>query len=191
MSSTHKHHIIPKHMGGTDDPDNLVELTVEEHQQAHLDLYNIYGKTEDLCAYYMLSGNIEEFRSVYGKLGRESQMRTAAELGCSTFDLISPEGQQNIRETARQMGKKYGPIQGQINKESGWMSELGKSMDPETRKIIGKKGGDVCKALGKGAFCDPELHAISVSKGGKVQGDRKSTRLNSSHSAKSRMPSSA
>ena len=24
----HKHHIIPKHKGGTDDPSNLVELTV-------------------------------------------------------------------------------------------------------------------------------------------------------------------
>jgi len=25
---THKHHIIPKHIGGTDDPSNLIELTI-------------------------------------------------------------------------------------------------------------------------------------------------------------------
>ena len=31
----HKHHIIPRHMGGTDDPSNLIELTIEEHAEAH------------------------------------------------------------------------------------------------------------------------------------------------------------
>lgn len=30
-----KHHIIPKHMGGTDDESNLILLTVAEHVQAH------------------------------------------------------------------------------------------------------------------------------------------------------------
>lgn len=30
-----QHHIIPKHMGGTDDESNLVLLTVAEHVQAH------------------------------------------------------------------------------------------------------------------------------------------------------------
>ena len=29
----HKHHIIPKHMGGNDDPSNLIELTVEEQSE--------------------------------------------------------------------------------------------------------------------------------------------------------------
>ena len=33
------HYIVPKHMGGTDDPDNIVELTVEEHAEAHRKLY--------------------------------------------------------------------------------------------------------------------------------------------------------
>ena len=28
MTIKHKHHIIPRHMGGTDDPINLVELTI-------------------------------------------------------------------------------------------------------------------------------------------------------------------
>ena len=29
MSIYHKHHIIPKHMGGTDDPSNLITVTEE------------------------------------------------------------------------------------------------------------------------------------------------------------------
>ena len=35
----HKHHIVPKHMGGSDDEENLILLTLEEHIQAHWDLY--------------------------------------------------------------------------------------------------------------------------------------------------------
>lgn len=31
-----RHHVIPKCMGGTDDPENLVDLTPEEHYVAHL-----------------------------------------------------------------------------------------------------------------------------------------------------------
>ena len=54
----HKHHIIPRHAGGTDDPSNIVELTIEEHAQAHLELYEKYGSEYDLIAYRMLSGQI-------------------------------------------------------------------------------------------------------------------------------------
>ena len=46
----HRHHIIPKHMGGTDDDDNIIYLTPKEHAQAHLLLYEKYGKTQDYVA---------------------------------------------------------------------------------------------------------------------------------------------
>ena len=35
----HTHHIIPKHVGGTDDPSNLIEHSIEEHAEAHRLLY--------------------------------------------------------------------------------------------------------------------------------------------------------
>jgi len=56
----HLHHIIPKHMGGTDDPSNLIELTIEEHAEAHRKLYEQYGRVQDRRAWMgltkMLSG---------------------------------------------------------------------------------------------------------------------------------------
>ncbi len=60
MSKTfyHKHHIIPKHMGGTDDSSNLIELSVEEHANAHKQLYETYGLKEDYIAWKALSGQI-------------------------------------------------------------------------------------------------------------------------------------
>ena len=47
----HLHHIIPKHFGGTDDPTNLVELTIEEHAEAHRKLYELHGRVQDKRAW--------------------------------------------------------------------------------------------------------------------------------------------
>lgn len=57
---THKHHIVPRHAGGTDDPSNLVELTVEDHAIAHLVRYRIYKDERDHVAYRMLTGQISK-----------------------------------------------------------------------------------------------------------------------------------
>lgn len=51
----HKHHIIPRHIGGTDNPSNLVELTVEEHAEAHRVLYEQYGRLQDKRAWLGLA----------------------------------------------------------------------------------------------------------------------------------------
>jgi hypothetical protein len=45
-------------MGGTDDPSNLVELTVTEHAEAHRVLFETYGKKEDELAWKGLAGLI-------------------------------------------------------------------------------------------------------------------------------------
>ncbi len=58
MTIYHKHHIIPKHMGGTDDPSNIIELTVEEHAEAHRKLFEEYGRWQDEVAWKALSGMI-------------------------------------------------------------------------------------------------------------------------------------
>ena len=54
----HWHHIVPKHAGGTDDPSNLVLLTVEEHAEAHKKLWEQYGRWQDKIAWQTLSGQI-------------------------------------------------------------------------------------------------------------------------------------
>lgn len=52
----HKHHIVPKHQGGTDDKSNLIELTVEEHAEAHRLLYEKHGLLQDKLAWLGLAG---------------------------------------------------------------------------------------------------------------------------------------
>lgn len=159
----HKHHIIPKHMGGTDDLSNLVELTVEEHAQAHKELYEKYGKKEDLCAYYMLSGKNQdpEFVRARASLGGErlAKKRWAnnEQWGFAVMD------KERLFEIASANGK----LQGKHNSESGHMARIQKMSNPSE---AGKKGGATTMARGKGSFADPVERLKSASKGGKTQG---------------------
>ena len=52
---SHKHHIIPKHIGGTDDPSNFVELSVADHAEAHKTLYEQHGRWQDYVAWQGLA----------------------------------------------------------------------------------------------------------------------------------------
>ncbi len=77
----HKHHIVPRHMGGTDESSNLIELTVEEHAEAHKKLYEQHGKEEDRIAWLTLSG----------QASKPEAMRLAAKLGKAKTDKILEE----------------------------------------------------------------------------------------------------
>jgi len=56
----HWHHIVPKHAGGSDDPSNLVQLTVEQHAEEHKKLWGQYGRWQDKIAWKTLSGQISK-----------------------------------------------------------------------------------------------------------------------------------
>ena len=65
MTIYHKHHIIPKHMGGSDDPSNIVKLTIEEHAEAHRILYEQFGNEYDRIAWLGLTNSIDSQELVY------------------------------------------------------------------------------------------------------------------------------
>lgn len=163
----HIHHIIPRHMGGTDDPSNLVELTVAEHAQAHKELYEKYGKKEDLCAYYMLSGRNQdpEFVKARASLGGQGSARRNRELGFTGQELFY--GRKVDADEIYENCAKGGKAQGKRNAESGHMQRIQKMGDVVA---AGKKGGATTMARGKGSFADPVERLKSASKGGKTQG---------------------
>jgi hypothetical protein len=71
MTIYHQHHIIPVHMGGTDHPDNLVEVSVEKHAELHKQLWEDLGHWQDYVAWQGLSGRI----------GKEDMIRLRCSLG--------------------------------------------------------------------------------------------------------------
>lgn len=59
-------------MGGTDDPSNLIRLSVEEHAEAHRKLYEEHGRWQDYLAWKTLSGLVgkdEAMKEIYRQNG--------------------------------------------------------------------------------------------------------------------------
>ena len=137
----HKHHILPKHMGGTDDPSNLVELTREEHAQAHLKLYEQHGKKEDLGAYYLLTGQTDEAMKICSSLGgkvqgpinRDSghmskiqQMSDCSAAGKKGGAATIASGKGAFGDPAQRLEscRRGGRVQGKKNAESGHLKKI-------------------------------------------------------------------
>jgi len=83
-----RHHIVPRCMGGTDDPDNLVDLTPEEHFVCHQLLVKIYPENPRLIhAVTMMTGE-KRGNKLYGwhrrraSLPRKTQFKIIC-TGCS------------------------------------------------------------------------------------------------------------
>jgi hypothetical protein len=85
MTIYHKHHIIPKHIGGTDDETNLITLTIEEHAKAHKKLYEEHGRWQDKVAWLSLSKQITcaeaiKLSQIYANLGKKHTETTKNKL---------------------------------------------------------------------------------------------------------------
>lgn len=70
----HKHHLIPKHMGGDNSAENLTPpISIGLHAAFHKDLYETLGYKEDYIAWQALSGRMssEEARLAAAKVGQD------------------------------------------------------------------------------------------------------------------------
>ena len=73
METYHWHHIVPRHAGGTDEPENLVRVTREQHAEIHRQRWLATGDYFDCCAANVLSGDwsVEEARQEAAKRGQK------------------------------------------------------------------------------------------------------------------------
>lgn len=62
-------------MGGTDDPSNLISLTIKEHAEAHRKLYEKHNKIEDYYAWKGLSEQIGKDEILFGLCRKGSQIK--------------------------------------------------------------------------------------------------------------------
>ena len=112
----HKHHIIPKHAGGTDCSENIIELTVEEHADAHRTLWEEHQRWQDYVAWKALSSKIscEEAVRLSQKNADKTWMRTE-------------EGKQKLRDRWAKRRK--------TGKDTPWNKGLTKNDHPSIMKL--------------------------------------------------------
>lgn len=119
----HIHHIIPRHAGGSDDPGNLIELTIEEHAEAHRLLFEQYNREEDRLAWLGLSGQV----------GKEEIILEAIRIGARK------SGRNNVTSghllSIASMGGKVG---GKVAVETGQLA----SVQPLAAKAGGKQAAE-------------------------------------------------
>lgn len=60
LEGFHKHHIIPRHLGGTDDPSNLVLLHPYDHAIAHFVRWKIFKTDGDAWAFNKLKAWLDD-----------------------------------------------------------------------------------------------------------------------------------
>lgn len=90
---THQHHIVPRHMGGTDDKSNLITVTVEQHANLHRILYEVHGHWQDYCAWKGLSGRIDK-EEIFREIARHANQGNKHFAGKTH----SPETKKKISE---------------------------------------------------------------------------------------------
>lgn len=112
----HKHHIIPRHIGGTDDPSNIIELTVEEHAEAHHVLWEQHGRYQDYYAWQGLSGIIgkEDIIKQIQSIANSHPKSEETKIKMSEWQkgrILTEEHKNNISHSQKQRWKdgKYDP----------------------------------------------------------------------------------
>lgn len=78
-SNLHRHHIVPRHMGGSDSPENIAYLSVEDHAEAHRVLWERYNKEEDYIAWKALSGQLTKADSTKKAIINSNKTRVVSE----------------------------------------------------------------------------------------------------------------
>jgi hypothetical protein len=80
----HNHHLVPRHLGGTDDKSNIVEnISVTRHAMFHYANWLLYKSDGDYIAYRALTGTIgkEELVKELCLMGSKKGGKTAKESG--------------------------------------------------------------------------------------------------------------
>lgn len=121
------HHKIPKCMGGSNNSDNLVKLTFEEHLKAHLLLHLIYPFNEKLT--YSLSLMLSIKKSKNGKF------LDTLEIDIDYLSNLRKEHNKNISNRLR--GKPKPPMSEETKKKLS-IANTGKHLTKETREKISK-----------------------------------------------------
>ena len=162
------HHIIPRCMGGTDDPTNLVDLTAEEHYVAHQLLVKIYPDNSKLvyAANMMTVSSHFNVRNnkLYGWIRKKASEASKGQIPWNRGKTLSPFSD----ETKRKMSEaRKGKIPWNICKTLYPLS------DEHKRKVSEASKGKIPWNKGKTHSDETKRKLSEASKGKKLSDEHK------------------
>lgn len=131
-----KHHITPLHAGGSNDPQNILLVTIKEHVTAHWIRFQVLNTTKDKTAYLFRIGNTEEAVELQKKHVLEArELDRQSKVGFFNTDFQtemgkgggSKGGSANTKkqfEARQKVGQKYGKKVGIGNQKNDTKSFL-------------------------------------------------------------------
>ena len=151
-SGLHRHHIVPRHMGGEDTDENFTYLTPREHVIAHFLLWKIYKNPNDLRSMHMLGAKLTvEQRKIVGYFCRDHNIG---------FFSASDEDKKRWRLSGLESQKNSGDTQSFYF----WSTAEGR----KKRAAMGGKVGSRVQIENKTAIFDPEVQRKAAVLGGKA-----------------------
>jgi hypothetical protein len=96
----HRHHILPKRLGGTDEEENLTPpISMALHAEFHRDLWEHYKDPRDFIAWKCLSGRMtnEEARLAAAKIGQDSSQKYKDSRKLTGQKLVLPVVKQPVK----------------------------------------------------------------------------------------------
>jgi hypothetical protein len=145
-----KHHIIPKCLGGSNDKENLVELTAREHFLCHMLLCEIYPKNDKLIqALWLMSIGKKRKRHSYFKISnRKYEMLKLKFIQSQKDRKLSLESKEKISKKNSKIIHQY-DLQGNFIKS--WESIL-QATAFFTKATSWKNSGDTIGACARGTL---------------------------------------
>lgn len=140
MITWHKHHIVPRYAGGTDEPSNIIKVNVAMHAFLHRQRYVEFGHPYDKVAADMLSGQKTptQARIISCLIGRQRKSPYKAHANSvvhpKKYILYSPDGEkvefENLRlfclENGLQSWNIYKVLKGKRAAHKGWRAKPNK-----------------------------------------------------------------
>jgi len=154
----HKHHIVPRHAGGTNDSGNIKLLTIEAHAEAHRILWEQYGRWQDELAYKGLAGIIGHEEVVKELCGKVNRGRKHSE-------------QWKVNNSVKHKGMKRPPRTEEWKRKQR-ESQIGKQRPVEVRQKI----SNTMKGRVQYKWTDEQRLAHSLKQTGKKRGPYKPRR---------------
>lgn len=115
MEITHRHHIIPSYRGGSDDPENLVRVTIKQHAMFHFANWQLWGDERDKLAWRGLAklATHEECVSKAGAIAltdpiNREKARIARNKTFQSPDYVHPSLGKKFPKLAEAERKKFG-----------------------------------------------------------------------------------